>query len=268
MARVPKAFDWASYLQVFHSERAGVGEEVLRRSVAGRSNPYRWLARAVANRATTILDVACGSGAMARELAAPGRNVVGVDLHARELELAHERAGDSELWVNADARALPFADATFDAVVSAKGLMVVDTDPFVAEIARVLKPGGVMAVLVPGIRPMNGYDIATYVRLAYELRSRPKFPDAIERTGIALAMNAHGLRRVEEARERYRFAVRCRADAELIVSALYLPTTDQRYVEKAVTWLAERANRQGSVTVAIPMRRVVALRTPFPEADG
>ena len=60
------------YLADFHRERAGVVEAVLSRALAGDHSPYRWLARAVSVDANVVVDLACGSGPMSRELATAG----------------------------------------------------------------------------------------------------------------------------------------------------------------------------------------------------
>ena len=84
--------DWPRYLADFHRDRAGVVEAVLSRSVGGDHTPYRWLARAVGGGARTVLDLACGSGPVSRELTGDGRTVIGLDLSSAELRLAAERA--------------------------------------------------------------------------------------------------------------------------------------------------------------------------------
>ena len=93
--------NWRNYLATFHPERAGVTEAVLSRALAGDHSPYRWLARAVSATATVVVDLACGSGPMSRELAQPGRTVIGLDLSEHELALAAERGPGP--WVRADA---------------------------------------------------------------------------------------------------------------------------------------------------------------------
>ena len=80
--------NWRAYLAEFHRDRAGIAEAVLSRALAGDHSPYRWLARAVSANASTVLDLACGSGPMSRELARPGRTVIGLDLSEHELALA------------------------------------------------------------------------------------------------------------------------------------------------------------------------------------
>jgi hypothetical protein len=82
----------------------------------------------------------------------------------------------------------------------------------------------------------------------------------VELTGFAKSLAAVGMRAVEDARERYRFGIRSRADAELMMSALYLPSTRPERVERAVDHLADRLARQEVVEVAIPMRRIVAIK--------
>src|SRR3712207_1217115 len=107
---------WRHYLDTFHRERAGVTEAVLSRALAGDHSPYRWLARAVSSQARTVLDLACGSGPMSRELADSGRTVVGLDLSSAELALAAAQGPGP--WVRADALRLPLGEESLDAVTS------------------------------------------------------------------------------------------------------------------------------------------------------
>jgi endonuclease III-like uncharacterized protein len=82
----------------------------------------------------------------------------------------------------------------------------------------------------------------------------------VELTGFAKTLAQHGMRTVEDARERYRFSIRSRADAELMMSALYLPNTRWSRVESAIEYLEDRLKRHEVVEVAIPMRRLVAIK--------
>ena len=250
--------EWRRYLAEFHRDRAGITEEVLMRSLAGDHSPYRWLARAVSLDAGVVLDLACGSGPMSRELAQPGRTVIGLDLSEAELELAAERGPGP--WLRADALRLPFADQSIDVVTSSLGLAVVQPmDRVLAEVARVLRPGGVLAAIAPALRPLEGKDMRTLTRINARLRTKPQFPGPVELTGFTKTLEQHGLRRVEDARERYTFTIRSRADAELVMSALYLPQTRWSRVEAAIEYLEGRVAKRGSVEVAIPMRRLVAI---------
>ena len=93
-----------------------------------------------------VLDVACGAGNAAIPAAQAGARAVGVDPWADVLALARERAADYMVevdWVEAGTGKLPFADASFDRVVSVFG----PRDELAArEMRRVCRPGGAIAV--------------------------------------------------------------------------------------------------------------------------
>jgi ubiquinone/menaquinone biosynthesis C-methylase UbiE len=251
--------DWKHYLADFHRDRAGVIEAVLSRSVGGDHTPYRWLARAVGGGAATVLDLACGSGPVSRELAGDGRTVVGLDLSSAELRLAAERGPGP--WIRADGLRLPFKDGSLDAVTSSIGLVVITPlTSLMAEITRVLRPGGVLAAIAPALRPLSPKDLRILARVNTRLRAKPQFPGPVELAGFTKTLHAYGMRRVEDQRERYRFTVTSRADAELVLSALYLPQTRWSRVEAAIELLQDRVDRKGSVDITIPMRRVVAIK--------
>lgn len=250
---------WEAYLDDFHRERAGLLEDVLSRALSGRHTPHRWLARAVSSRAELVLDLACGSGAMSRELDRPGRTVVGLDISAGELALAQERGPGP--WVRGDALRLPFASGSMDAVVSSMGMAVIHpTNTLLSETARVLRPGGMLAFMAPAVRPLSPADIRTGAMVAHHLRALPQFPGPLEVTGFRAILAGHGLQKVEDQRERYRYTIRSRADAELIISALYLPTTLPKRKASAIGWLEAGVRRRGEVSLALPMRRVVAIK--------
>ena len=99
----------------------------------------------VAGRA--VLEIGCGSAPCARWLRSQGARVVGLDLSAGMLRHAMTgaaRTGISVPLVQADAGALPFADASFDVACSAFGAVpfVSDSAAVMREVARVLRPGG------------------------------------------------------------------------------------------------------------------------------
>lgn len=98
-----------------------------------------------------VLDVACGTGVLARGGAQRiGRNgsIVGIDPSPGMLAVA-EQLDPAVDWREAAAEALPFPDASFDAVVSQFGMMFFRNRPAaIAEMLRVLKPGGSLAVAV------------------------------------------------------------------------------------------------------------------------
>ena len=95
----------------------------------------------------STLDVACGTGDMAIELLKRGSSVTGIDLSEEMLAIARRKTASANFQL-ADAEALPFDDATFDAVTSAFGIRnFVHLDKGLAEMARVLKSGGRMVIL-------------------------------------------------------------------------------------------------------------------------
>jgi SAM-dependent methyltransferase len=251
--------NWRKYLADFHRDRAGIAEAVLSRTFAGDHSPYRWLARAVSATATVVVDLACGSGPMSRELAQPGRTVIGLDLSEHELALAAERGPGP--WIQADALQLPFKDQSIDVITSSMGLVVVQPlTRVVEEVSRVLRPGGVLAAIAPAIRPLAPSDLRVLTRINGRLRTKPQFPGPVELTGFAKTLTLYGMRAVEDARERYRFSIRSRADAELMMSALYLPNTRWSRVERAIEYLEDAVKKREVVEVAIPMRRLVAIK--------
>ncbi len=93
-----------------------------------------------------LLDVGCGDGLIAAELARRGAHVVGLDADATMVAAARSRAERESVQlrvIEGRAEMLPFDDAVFDYVLAVAVLCFVpDADRAVAEMARVLKPGG------------------------------------------------------------------------------------------------------------------------------
>lgn len=104
----------------------------------------RVTARAARPAGATVLDVASGPGNVAIALIAAGaRRVVALDLSYNMLAEGARRGYPDVAFVNGDAMALPFPDASFDAVTISFGLRNVPEPPVaLAEFARVLRPGG------------------------------------------------------------------------------------------------------------------------------
>jgi len=93
-----------------------------------------------------VLDVACGTGNASLAADAAGARATGLDTSRRLLEVARERCPGAE-FVLGDATELPFADGQFDAAVSIFGVIFAQPpERAVAEIARVVRPGGQIAI--------------------------------------------------------------------------------------------------------------------------
>ena len=98
-----------------------------------------------------VIDVACGTGALAIAVSGnvgPGGKTVGVDINEGMLDIARSKSSSVE-WINAPAEALPFKHEHFDCVVSQFGLMYFENkENAIREMIRVLKKGGALAVAV------------------------------------------------------------------------------------------------------------------------
>jgi SAM-dependent methyltransferase len=112
-----------------------------------------------------VLDLGCGGGRHAFEAARRGAVVTAADLDLAELKDVQQLfaamdeggeldAGGSGAAVGGDALRLPFADATFDHVIASEVMEHLPDDAAAAaELARVLRPGGTIAVTVPSWLP-------------------------------------------------------------------------------------------------------------------
>src|SRR5271157_1804997 len=100
-----------------------------------------------------VLDLCCGTGDMAfalyRRLKGAPTQIIGADFSHAMLVRAEQKSGSRNIrWVEADALNLPFASGQFQLVTSAFGFRnLVDYDRGLAEIYRVLTPGGEMGIL-------------------------------------------------------------------------------------------------------------------------
>ncbi len=161
-----------------------------------------------------LLDLGCGFGRHAFEAAKRGARVVAFDYAEAELKEVRNTfgamAGAGEVdhdscvgTVQGDATQLPFADGAFDRIIASEVLEHIDDDgAAMAELARVLRPGGTMAVTVPSYGPERvcwalseeyhaPFVEGGHVRIYREWELRAKLRDAGMAPGFA--HHAHAL---------------------------------------------------------------------------
>lgn len=129
-----------------------------------------------------LLDCGCGTGANMRMLSQYGR-VTGFDINATGLRLA--RQYDQHRLARASATAMPFSDNTFDCVSAFDMLACLDDDQeqaALAEMHRVLRPGGALLVNTAALRILRGQ----HALFGGELRrsNRPRLKFVLDRAGF------------------------------------------------------------------------------------
>jgi arsenite methyltransferase len=143
---------WASTIGSLFYDNA---QALTRRFIAAWQLPIDWLA---VPQGGVALDVGAGPGSITTSLAraaGPDGLALGVDISEPMLARAVRAAAGPQVgFLRADAQRLPFRDETIDVAVSIAVLQLIpDPAAALSEIARVLKPGGRLAVMVPTLRP-------------------------------------------------------------------------------------------------------------------
>jgi len=127
---------------------APVYDAMNRVMTVGLDRSWRRLAvEAVVQPGDRVLDACCGTGDLAIAAEREGGHVTGLDFSPAMLERARRKSTTIE-WVEGDMLALPFEDASFDAATVGFGVRnVVDLEHGLAELARILVPGGRVGIL-------------------------------------------------------------------------------------------------------------------------
>jgi ubiquinone/menaquinone biosynthesis C-methylase UbiE len=127
-----------------------------------------------------VLEVACGRGGFVRELAQSGAWATGCDFSFSALRVARQRASDVKYisgaaFVHGDAQRLPFADDSFDLIVSCETIEhVPDVRSAIVEMHRVTRPGGKLYLTTPNYANLTGlYECYSRVRRAARKGDQP-----------------------------------------------------------------------------------------------
>lgn len=164
-----------------------------------------------------VLDVGCGNGTLLAPLASM-HELHGVEI-AEDLVARANKAGVRAVIHDVESGPMPFPDKTFDAVYCGETIEhQVDTDWLMAEINRVLKPGGTLILTFPNIRTALGVAMMVFFDLPpmYAARYRaPHYRDFTLKT-IKMVLNNHGF-----------------VPSKAVGSAFYLPVIGEYW-----SWLA------------------------------
>jgi len=149
---------------------------------------------------TRLLDAGCGTGLLLTLAQARGATVTGLDVTPGLLAVVRDRLPTAELW-QADICRLPFGDAEFDVVTGVNAVQFAADPPgALAEAARVVRPGGLVAI---GNFAAPERAESTAVHLAMAALSPPRrqadhAPYALTRDNLAAAVAAAGLQQLAE----------------------------------------------------------------------
>lgn len=244
---------WDAYLQSFHARRPGITEAILRQALDGAADPYAWLAEAVPSQGR-VLDLGCGSAPLARALT--GRCYLGLDVSAAELSAA--RAAGAWPLLRARGSAIPLRGAAVDAVTCSMSLMIITPLPRVlAEITRVVRPGGVLVATVPATGPLRPRDRMVAAGLVAALGRAPGYPAGPDLPRLPALLTQAGLRIRADEQRRFGYRLRGPEDASRFLASLYLPGLPARRCRLAGAYL--RLLARARMEVPVPLRRVVAI---------
>ena len=132
---------------------------------------YEDLVRSSTRPGLTVLELCCGDGLHSLTAARAGADVTASDIAENSLALARQRASRAGLTlrtVAANAEKLPLPDASFDLVTCAGSLSYVDLESLLAELRRVLRPGGAFII----VDSLNQNPVYRFNRWLHFLRSR------------------------------------------------------------------------------------------------
>lgn len=156
--------------------------------ISVRADELRWLRRALSDlRHPALLDIGCGTGSFVRAIEDLVEKAQGVDLSAGMVAHAQKRsAANGKLsFAKIDGPQLPFADNSFDVVTSVLSFRYLDWDPIIAEILRVLKPGGRLFIIDMVAAPVRWRHwprlLTDKIRQYRMLKKHPRYREALRK---------------------------------------------------------------------------------------
>lgn len=176
--------------------RLGAAYDAARRDFPRETMAF--VVRHLAGQDPLVLDLACGTGISSRQLAGGGLEVIGCDIDPLMLRYATERGGARIRYAIGRAEAIPFKDASFDAVTSFCGYHWFDPARAMPEIARVLRPEGRIAIT----NIKGGDSLYEDFRKLVARFVVGELPDHRKGYDPRRDLRAHGLRIVDEHSER------------------------------------------------------------------
>lgn len=249
---------WRDYLAQFHAHRPGITEQVLtaafRRDVG---TPYAWLRASLPTDPGHVLDIACGSAPL-HPLLAGADSYLGIDRSPEELAFASGLGRGPVMQANATC--LPVADASMDVVICSMAIMLLNPiEAALAEVGRVLRPGGIFATIRPVAGPVRMRDVSLGLRLVFGLHHLPEMPQRFGGARFSRLLAQAGFSVRSDDSRRFGYPLLHERDARLAVEALYLPHVPAYRRERAIRRLARAAGPRAQLPVGI--RRTVAVRT-------
>lgn len=252
--------EWADYLRLFHTARPGITEAVLAR---GSDTAYQWLAETIPDGAT-VLDLGCGSAPLWPILTTPPVRYLGLD--TARAELAGARARGAPV-LHASAAAIPLAAGHIDVVACSMSLHVLAPLPAVlAEIRRVLIPGGHLVATIPARHPLRSTDRPIAGGLLAALGRRLTYPNDPALRDLASHLHHAGLRLSIDRHRRFGYRLHTRADADQLLASLYLPDLPATRYRTARRYLHTLARLR--TEFPIPIRRITATTADPPQPSG
>lgn len=201
----------------------------------------------------SVLDIGCGTGYFLSLLAPYTAELTGVDIAASQLDVA-KRYLPTATFTVAGMEALPFPDASFDFIVANNSVQFSpDTDKALAEIYRVLKPGGKFVVTLWD-EPRKSEAFA-YFEVFYSITGQPM------ETSIPFNLSKNGL--INELLQKAGFKV---IAAQPVVYSRTYPDTDTAV--KAILASGPAINAIGKSSREVVAQRVTDVIQKYKHADG